>query len=92
MAGPEIGVASTKAFTTACGTHVIGLKNRYDQNSISVQHVAEITAELWHTPKVILDTLRNDPEILRLSELFVESSTVILRSWHEFPRSHSKGH
>ncbi len=27
---------------------------------------------MWHSPKVILDTLKQDAEILRLSELFVE--------------------
>ena len=73
LAGPEIGVASTKAFTTQLAAlMLLVLKIGTIKNSISVQHVAEITAELWHTPKVILDTLRNDPEILRLSELFVE--------------------
>ncbi len=73
MAGPEIGVASTKAFTTQLAAlMLLVLKIGTVKKSISVQHVAEITAELWHTPKVILDTLRNDPEILRLSELFVE--------------------
>ena len=73
LAGPEIGVASTKAFTTQLAAlMLLVLKIGTIKNSISVQHVAEITAELWHTPKVILDTLRNDSEILRLSELFVE--------------------
>lgn len=73
LAGPEIGVASTKAFTTQLAAlMLLVLKIGTIKNSISVQHVAEITAELWHTPKVILDTLRNDAEILRLSELFVE--------------------
>ncbi|MEQ1157550.1 MAG: glutamine--fructose-6-phosphate aminotransferase [Pseudomonadales bacterium RIFCSPHIGHO2_12_FULL_40_16] len=73
LAGPEIGVASTKAFTTQLAAlMLLVLKIGTVKKSISVQHVAEITAELWHTPKVILDTLRNDPEILRLSELFVE--------------------
>ena len=73
LAGPEIGVASTKAFTTQLAAlMLLVLKIGTIKNSISVQHVAEITAELWHTPKVILDTLHNDSEILRLSELFVE--------------------
>ena len=42
------------------------------KNTISTEQMTEITTELWHTPKVILDTLRHDDEILRLSELFVE--------------------
>jgi len=42
------------------------------KNSIAAGEIAEITAELWHLPKVILDTLQNNEAILRLSELFKE--------------------
>ncbi|WP_333640939.1 glutamine--fructose-6-phosphate transaminase (isomerizing) [Acinetobacter johnsonii] len=73
LAGPEIGVASTKAFTTQLAAlMLLVLKIGTIKNRISTQQVAEITAGLWHLPKVILDALRNDAEILRLSELFVE--------------------
>lgn len=73
LAGPEIGVASTKAFTTQLAAlMLLVLKIGTIKNRISTQQVAEVTAGLWHLPKVILDTLRNDAEILRLSELFVE--------------------
>ena len=73
LAGPEIGVASTKAFTTQLAAlMLLILKVGQVKQSISAQQIAEITAELWHCPKVILDTLQHDSEILRLSELFVE--------------------
>ncbi|SST13719.1 glucosamine--fructose-6-phosphate aminotransferase [Acinetobacter baumannii] len=39
---------------------------------ISNVMIEELARELWHSPKVILDTLKQDAEILRLSELFVE--------------------
>ncbi|KGT47501.1 glutamine--fructose-6-phosphate transaminase (isomerizing) [Acinetobacter sp. ANC 7454] len=73
LAGPEIGVASTKAFTTQLAAlMLLVLKIGQIKQTIAVDEIAKIVAELWHTPKVILDTLRHDTEILRLSELFVE--------------------
>ncbi|ANF82864.1 glutamine--fructose-6-phosphate aminotransferase [Acinetobacter sp. NCu2D-2] len=73
LAGPEIGVASTKAFTTQLAAlMLLILKIGQIKHTISEDAIAKIVAELWHTPKVILDTLQNNAEILRLSELFVE--------------------
>lgn len=73
LAGPEIGVASTKAFTTQLAAlMLLVLKIGSVKNTISTEQMTEITTELWHMPKVMLDTLRHDDEILRLSELFVE--------------------
>lgn len=75
LAGPEIGVASTKAFTTQLAAlMLLILKIGQVKQRISPAVLEEITRELWHSPKVILDTLKKDPEILRLSELFVEKN------------------
>ncbi|MEI2557567.1 glutamine--fructose-6-phosphate transaminase (isomerizing) [Acinetobacter pittii] len=75
LAGPEIGVASTKAFTTQLAAlMLLILKIGQVKQRISPALLEEITRELWHSPKVILDTLKNDSEILRLSELFVEKN------------------
>nr|WP_312326837.1 glutamine--fructose-6-phosphate transaminase (isomerizing) [Acinetobacter oleivorans] len=75
LAGPEIGVASTKAFTTQLAAlMLLILKVGQVKQRISPAVLEEITRELWHSPKVILDTLKKDPEILRLSELFVEKN------------------
>lgn len=75
LAGPEIGVASTKAFTTQLAAlMLLILKIGQVKQRISPALLEEITRELWHSPKVILDTLKHDPEILRLSELFVEKN------------------
>ncbi|MFW1964038.1 glutamine--fructose-6-phosphate transaminase (isomerizing) [Acinetobacter baumannii] len=73
LAGPEIGVASTKAFTTQLAAlMLLVLKIGQVKQRISNVMIEEIARELWHSPKVILDTLKNNDEILRLSELFVE--------------------
>ena len=73
LAGPEIGVASTKAFTTQLAAlMLLVLKIGQVKNSISTEQVEQITSELWHLPKVILDTLQNNDSILRLAELFTE--------------------
>ncbi|EPT8465984.1 glutamine--fructose-6-phosphate transaminase (isomerizing) [Acinetobacter baumannii] len=73
LAGPEIGVASTKAFTTQLAAlMLLILKIGQVKQRISNVMIEEIARELWHSPKVILDTLKQDAEILRLSELFVE--------------------
>lgn len=73
LAGPEIGVASTKAFTTQLAAlMLLVLKMGQVKQSISDEKTSAIITDLWHTPKVILDTLQKDKDILRLSELFVE--------------------
>ncbi|ENV31870.1 glutamine--fructose-6-phosphate transaminase (isomerizing) [Acinetobacter gerneri] len=87
LAGPEIGVASTKAFTTQLAVlMLLILKIGQVKQAISPEKIEEITTEMWHTPKVILDTLQNDKEILRLSELFVEKQhCLFLGRGTEFP-------
>ena len=73
LAGPEIGVASTKAFTTQLAAlMLLVLKIGQVKNSISTEQVEQITSELWHLPKVILDTLQHNDSILHLAELFTE--------------------
>ncbi|GAB3051095.1 glutamine--fructose-6-phosphate transaminase (isomerizing) [Acinetobacter apis] len=73
LAGPEIGVASTKAFTTQLAALILLIlkigtaKQRLDEAEIDC-----IVKGLWHCPKVLSETLQHNQEILRLSELFVE--------------------
>jgi len=87
LAGPEIGVASTKAFTTQLAAlMLLVLKIGQVKQTITAEKIAEISAELWHTPKVILDTLQNNNAILRLSELFVEKQhCLFLGRGTQFP-------
>ncbi len=75
LAGPEIGVASTKAFTTQLAAlMLLILKVGQVKQQLSAAQLTEIIAALWHCPKVILDTLQCDTDILRLSTLFVEKN------------------
>ncbi|NAR51215.1 glutamine--fructose-6-phosphate transaminase (isomerizing) [Acinetobacter haemolyticus] len=75
LAGPEIGVASTKAFTTQLAAlMLLILKIGQVKQQITETQLTEIISGLWHCPKVILDTLQCDTEILRLSTLFVEKN------------------
>ncbi|MBU3846415.1 MAG: glutamine--fructose-6-phosphate transaminase (isomerizing) [Candidatus Acinetobacter avistercoris] len=87
LAGPEIGVASTKAFTTQLAAlMLLVLKIGQVKNTISETKISEIITGLWHLPKVILDTLQKDKDILRLSELFVEKQhCLFLGRGTEFP-------
>lgn len=75
LAGPEIGVASTKAFTTQLAALMLMiLKIGQVKQRLSDAQLTEITEALWHCPKVILDTLQHNTSILRLSALFVEKN------------------
>ena len=87
LAGPEIGVASTKAFTTQLAALLLlVLKIGQVKHSISAEQTTAIITDLWHAPKVILDTLQKDKDILRLSELFVEKQhCLFLGRGTEFP-------
>ncbi|MBE0469043.1 MAG: glutamine--fructose-6-phosphate transaminase (isomerizing) [Methyloprofundus sp.] len=71
-AGAEIGVASTKAFTTqlvALMLLVVAVGRRF---SLSAETEAEITAELFKLPRIIEDVLQIDAEVKVLSEQFAE--------------------
>ncbi|MEG0482162.1 MAG: glutamine--fructose-6-phosphate transaminase (isomerizing), partial [Acinetobacter sp.] len=49
LAGPEIGVASTKAFTTQLAAlMLLTLKLGHVKQSISAERITEITSALWH--------------------------------------------
>ncbi len=76
-AGPEIGVASTKAFTTQLVSLlllVIALGRRF---SLSAETEQEITAELFKLPRIIEDVLQIDDEIKVLSEQFAEKNHAL---------------
>ncbi len=71
-AGPEIGVASTKALTTqltALGMLVIALgKGR----AIDAATERQLVAELVHLPALIENTLKLEPTVQRLAEKFAD--------------------
>jgi len=76
-AGPEIGVASTKAFTTqlvALMLLVIAVGRRF---SLNEETEAEISTELFKLPRIVEDVLQIDAEIKVLSEQFSEKNHAL---------------
>jgi glutamine---fructose-6-phosphate transaminase (isomerizing) len=85
-AGPEIGVASTKAFTSqivalALFTLYLGRKH-----SLSILQGREIVAALQRLPEQIEAVLKRQPEIEALSERFMRATNVLyLGRGYNFP-------
>ncbi|MDD1616437.1 MAG: glucosamine--fructose-6-phosphate aminotransferase (isomerizing) [Methylococcaceae bacterium NSP1-2] len=76
-AGPEIGVASTKAFTTqlvALMMLVIAVGRRFQLTDVMEQ---KITSELFGLPKKIEQVLQLDEEIKTLAEQFAEKEHAL---------------
>ncbi|MCL7422187.1 MAG: glutamine--fructose-6-phosphate transaminase (isomerizing) [Methylobacter sp.] len=76
-AGPEIGVASTKAFTTQLATLmllVIAVGRRFQ---LTEQMEQKITSELFNLPEKIEQALRLNDEIKQLSEQFAEKQHAL---------------
>lgn len=83
-AGPEIGVASTKAFTTqlvALMLLVIALGKRHQ---IDAAAEAELVGQLSRLPGLVEQVLALDDGIQILSELFVDKQHALFlgRGWH----------
>jgi glucosamine--fructose-6-phosphate aminotransferase (isomerizing) len=70
-AGPEIGVASTKAFTTQlAGLALLALELAH-RNGLDPQRYASLCAELQHLPRAIENALKLEPAIIELSTEFI---------------------
>jgi glucosamine--fructose-6-phosphate aminotransferase (isomerizing) len=69
-AGTEIGVASTKAFTTQLVAFLMLTTVLGRRGSLSTQLEADIMAALQELPHAVTKTLRRDPAIQTLSEKF----------------------
>jgi glucosamine--fructose-6-phosphate aminotransferase (isomerizing) len=71
-AGPEIGVASTKAFTTqlaALGMLIIALAKRHGMDAVAER---ELVDQLRELPGLVERTLKLDPLIQSLAETFAD--------------------
>ena len=76
-AGPEIGVASTKAFTTQLATLmllVIAIGRRFQMTELTEQ---KITEELFSLPGKIEQVLKLDEQIKVLAEQFAEKQHAL---------------
>jgi len=70
-AGPEIGVASTKAFTTQLTALALLVLELARLNGMEPAKYSRLVAELATLPRVIGEVLELEPEIAALAERFV---------------------
>jgi glutamine---fructose-6-phosphate transaminase (isomerizing) len=70
-AGPEIGVASTKAFTTQLTALALLTLHLAKQHGLDDARYQELCAQLHRLPRAIEDALKLEPQIIALSERFV---------------------
>jgi len=70
-AGPEIGVASTKAFTTQLAALALLCLKLAEQRGLDSARYAELCAQLAHLPRAIEEALKLEPQIAELATLFV---------------------
>jgi glucosamine--fructose-6-phosphate aminotransferase (isomerizing) len=70
-AGPEIGVASTKAFTSQLtGLILIALLIAQNKGTLSVRQIKEISDELLRIPEKIEQILKQSEKILEIAKVF----------------------
>ncbi len=77
QAGPEIGVASTKAFTTQLVALIEVVLLLAQEKGADEKRLAEVRRELLSLPSLIEQALELDPRIERLSEAFVEKRNAL---------------
>lgn len=70
-AGPEIGVASTKAFTTQLAALALLALRLARQHGLDDARYADLCAQLQHLPHAIADALRLEPQIVELAAHFI---------------------
>jgi len=78
LAGPEIGVASTKAFTTQITTLAcMALATAREKGSIDEHKEQEMAEALRHVPTVAADFLNHDAEILEIAKQIAPARDVL---------------
>lgn len=86
-AGPEIGVASTKAFTAQVAVlSLIALKLAHEKGTITNSLFHELLVELDSIPKKIEEMLTSDAQTRYISELFKDAKNFLyLGRGYNFP-------
>jgi glucosamine--fructose-6-phosphate aminotransferase (isomerizing) len=86
-AGPEIGVASTKAFTGQLTLlTLIGLQLAQLKGTISNTYFHELVNELESIPKKVSRVLENDSKIKEIANLFINTTNALyLGRGYNFP-------
>ncbi|GAB2587178.1 glutamine--fructose-6-phosphate transaminase (isomerizing) [Dyella jejuensis] len=70
-AGPEIGVASTKAFTTQLAALALLTLHLARQQGLDAARYQELSDQLHRLPRAIDEALKLEPQIVELAERFV---------------------
>ncbi|HJU08521.1 MAG TPA: glutamine--fructose-6-phosphate transaminase (isomerizing) [Rhodanobacteraceae bacterium] len=70
-AGPEIGVASTKAFTTQLAALALLMLELARLNGVDAHRLEELASELAHLPRALGEALSMEPAIAELAQHFV---------------------
>jgi glucosamine--fructose-6-phosphate aminotransferase (isomerizing) len=86
-AGPEIGVASTKAFTTQITVlTLIALKLGFAKKTIDIKTYEELITELNKIPKKLIETLNCNEKALEISKVYKNSKNCLfLGRGYNFP-------
>ncbi len=78
LAGPEIGVASTKAFTAQLTTLAsLAVLAGRQRGHISREMEIELTGALLETPRLIAEAMKSEDEIIRLAQQISEARSAI---------------
>ncbi|MGV8168724.1 MAG: glutamine--fructose-6-phosphate transaminase (isomerizing) [Candidatus Nanoarchaeia archaeon] len=77
-AGPEIGVASTKAFTSQLvALLILALYLKQEREGINDEKTKELIETLLRIPDLIRETLKSEPKIKELAKNFVSSKNFL---------------
>ena len=85
-AGPEIGVASTKAFVTQLTALLLFALELGRHHGLAAQRYADGVAQLEHLPSAVAAALALDPQIRQLAEFFGDKQhALFLGRGTQFP-------
>ena len=86
-AGPEIGVASTKAFTGQLAVlAMMAMKIGYEKGTLDDQRYNALLNELWNIPEKVREILRDTSNIERIAEKYKDAADFLyLGRGYNFP-------
>jgi len=78
LAGPEIGVASTKAFACQLATlAAIALKAGLDRGTLSPERARELARELLEVPRLVSEAIRLEAALQRTARRMAAATTAL---------------
>jgi glucosamine--fructose-6-phosphate aminotransferase (isomerizing) len=86
-AGPEIGVASTKAFTAQVSVlYLLALSVAQHRGMMKPERLNRLMAELNSVPEKIAEVLKTNDEVKRIAEIYKDSTNALyLGRGYSFP-------